>query len=105
MTRRRALLAAILAAALLLAVLVAPQASSSPDGLEKVAADEGFLERAEDHDLAGSPLAEYEVEGVDTATVSLAGVIGVVATFAVTTGALYAFGRRRRSAPTTAPGT
>lgn len=35
-----------------------------------MAGDEGFLETAEDHDLADSPLADYGVEGVDNARAS-----------------------------------
>ncbi|MFH1854041.1 MAG: PDGLE domain-containing protein, partial [Candidatus Omnitrophota bacterium] len=36
-----------LTAALILAFVVSPFAASSPDGLEKVAADNGFLEKGE----------------------------------------------------------
>src|SRR3546814_4253661 len=50
---------------LLLAAGVSQLASSEPDGLERVAEDEGFSDAAEEHDLAGSPLADYGVEGVD----------------------------------------
>ena len=55
-------------------------ASARPDGLERVAADKGFVERAQDHALADAPLAGYEVHGVDDARLSggLAGVVGVV---------------------------
>jgi hypothetical protein len=71
--------------ALVLAGVVSHYASSSPDGLNKVAEDKGFAATAEDHPLADSPLADYEVRGVDDGRVSggLAGVLGVVATFAV----------------------
>ncbi|HEY7660045.1 MAG TPA: PDGLE domain-containing protein [Actinomycetota bacterium] len=71
--------------ALGLAFFVAPQASSSPDGLEKVSIDEGFAETAEDHALADGPLADYGVEGVEDEGLStgLAGIIGVLITFGV----------------------
>jgi hypothetical protein len=70
------------AAAALLAGVVSFYASSSPDGLEKVAEDEGFLETAKDSAVANSPLADYGVSGVDSErlSVGLAGVIGIVVT-------------------------
>lgn len=60
-------------------------ASSSPDGLNKVAADTGFAATAEDHPLEDSPVAGYEVRGVSDGRLSggLAGVLGVIVTFAI----------------------
>jgi hypothetical protein len=60
-------------------------ASSDPDGLEKVAETEGFLDTAKDSAVSGSPLADYGVSGIDDArlSVGLAGVIGVIATAAI----------------------
>jgi cobalt/nickel transport protein len=57
-------------------------ASSSPDGLEKVAEDEGFLETAKDSAVSGSPLADYGVSGLDNErlSVGLAGLVGVLVT-------------------------
>jgi hypothetical protein len=74
-----------LAVALVLAFFVSPFASSQPDGLEKVAGDQGFLETAEDSAVAGSPLADYSTEGIDNERLStgVAGIIGVTVTFAV----------------------
>jgi len=96
--------------ALALAFLVSPEASSSPDGLEKVATDEGFIDEARDHDLADSPLADYGVEGVDDERLStgLAGVLGVAVTFVVMGGLLLlvrvANGRRSPGGPEPEPG-
>ncbi|MEU7113642.1 energy-coupling factor ABC transporter permease [Streptomyces sp. NPDC046182] len=86
-----------LTAALVLAGFVSFYASASPDGLEKVAADKGFDKNVEEHDAAGSPLADYGVKGIETARLSggLAGVIGVGATLAVGTGAFWLVRRRR----------
>jgi hypothetical protein len=77
--------------ALGLAFFVSPFASSSPDGLNKVAEDKGFIDTAEDHGLDDSPLAGYGVEGVDDESVSkgLSGIIGVAITFGI---ALLLFG-------------
>jgi hypothetical protein len=91
-----------LAVALLLAFLVSPQASSKPDGLEKVAIDQGFIDAAEGHDLAGGPLADYGVKGVDDPRLStgLAGVIGVATTFAFGLGLFGLVRRKSRATPT-----
>ena len=94
-----------LAVAAVLAIAISPWASSSPDGLERVAIDNGFEARATDHDLAASPLADYTAAGVDNerVTVSVAGVIGVALTFAATTGLVWWAARAlRRRRPVTA---
>ncbi len=71
--------------AIALALLVSPFASSSPDGLNKVAIDKGFDEQAEAHALDESPLAGYAVKNVDGERVSkgLSGLIGVLITFGI----------------------
>ena len=83
--------------AVTLATLVSPFASSSPDGLEKVAADKSLGTDVGDHALADGPLADYSVEGVDHERVGtgLAGLIGVAVTFAVGFGLLAAIRRVR----------
>jgi hypothetical protein len=103
-TRRNGFLVAGLLVALLLAGVVSGFASSSPDGLEKVAEDKGFLQTAEDSALADSPLAEYGVKGVEDERLStgLAGVIGVGITFAFGLG-LFALVRAGRSSDDVRP--
>ena len=70
---------------LFLAGVVSFYASSSPDGLEKVAGDIGFIETAKDHTNADGTLADYGVKGIDNerASVGVAGVIGVIGTAVV----------------------
>ncbi|MFF8958894.1 energy-coupling factor ABC transporter permease [Streptomyces sp. NPDC014894] len=87
-----------LAAALVLAGGVSFYASASPDGLEKVAADQGMDERVRDHAAADSPLADYGFGDLADArlSVGLAGVAGVGATVAVGTGLFHLTVRRRR---------
>ncbi|MGQ0617716.1 MAG: PDGLE domain-containing protein [Acidimicrobiia bacterium] len=95
-----AFIAAGLAVAMVLAVFVSPEASSKPDGLEKVAIDEGFIDTADDHALADLPTADYAVSGVDDERLStgLAGLIGVTATFLVA-GAVFVVLRRMGQPP------
>ncbi|MFJ8646102.1 energy-coupling factor ABC transporter permease [Streptomyces sp. NPDC093546] len=95
-----------LVTALALAGVVSFYASASPDGLEKVAADQGIDQKVEDHAAKDSPLADYGVSGVTNARLSggLAGTIGVGATVAVGTGVFWAVRRRRAEATAPASG-
>ena len=92
-----------------LATLVSGFASSSPDGLNKVAEDHGFAASAKEHLFENGPLAGYAVKGVnrDRLGTALAGLIGVLVTFGVGL-ALFALLRAMRSdhdrsEPTRAP--
>lgn len=85
---------AVTLGALAVAVAVAPWASSAPDGLERVAIDREFASLAGEHPLAWSPLADYELVGVDVTalSVALAGAVGVALTV-VALGAAERVGR------------
>jgi cobalt/nickel transport protein len=63
-------------------------ASSSPDGLEKVAQDQGFLSDAKDSVVTNSPLADYGVSGIDhdRISVGVSGLIGIAVTAAIAFG-------------------
>jgi hypothetical protein len=104
MTRRRtgALVVAGLLVALVLAGVVSYWASSSPDGLEKVAAEHGLDAQARDHDLE-TTFSDYSTAGVDDDrwSVAVAGVVGVGVTFAVFGGLTWVL-RRRTDASTRA---
>ncbi|WP_326766037.1 energy-coupling factor ABC transporter permease [Streptomyces sp. NBC_01591] len=92
-----------LVTALVLAGFVSYYASANPDGLEKVAADQGIDKKTEEHAAKDSPLADYGVKDVSNARISggLAGVIGVGATIVVGSGVFYVVRRRRTpDAPT-----
>jgi cobalt/nickel transport system permease protein len=82
-----------LALALLLAVL-SPIASANPDGLEYVAEQNGFLDRAQDPQYNIFP--DYTVPGIsnEQLTVIAAGIIGTVIVFGVAL--LVAHTRRKR---------
>ena len=92
-----------------LAMLVSGFASSSPDGLEKVAEDHGIAANARQHLFENGPLAGYAVKGVgnDRVGTAISGLIGVLVTFGIGL-ALFAAVRalrsgRDRSEPTRAP--
>ncbi|RZU54494.1 cobalt/nickel transport protein [Krasilnikovia cinnamomea] len=103
-------LAGGLLVALLLAGVVSNFASGSPDGLDATAregctvnADDEITggtcmaQQEQDHQMAGSPLADYGIRGIDNAYLStgLSGVAGVLITFAAG-GGLFWMARRRR---------
>lgn len=83
-------------ASLFLAGVVSFYASSSPDGLEKVAGDIGFIDSAKEHTNSDGALADYGVKGVENARLSTgaAGVIGVIATGAISTGLFFLIRRK-----------
>lgn len=91
--------------ALGLVIFVAPLANSDPDGLERVAEDQGFVSTARDTVTADSPLAGYGVAGVenDRRGTVVAGLIGTLLVFATGTGILVAV-RRRRAHPASKTG-
>ncbi|MFE5868556.1 energy-coupling factor ABC transporter permease [Streptomyces roseifaciens] len=97
----RRLWVAGVAVALVCAGGVSYYASTSPDGLEKVAHDKGIDSKAEEHAAKDSPLADYQVKDVADERISggLAGVIGVGATLAAGTAVFVVVRRRRGAAP------
>lgn len=84
--------------AFLLAGFFSGYASGSPDGLEKVAGDEGFLEAGKDSAASGSPLADYALRGIENERLAggLAGLIGVLLTIAFGTLVFYVVSRLAR---------
>ncbi|MBC7253134.1 MAG: PDGLE domain-containing protein [Actinobacteria bacterium] len=104
-----------------LALLVSPWASSAPDGLEKVAEDKGFLEKAEETDPAweSAPIPDYAVPGLTRETVdeetgevveeptkpatALAGFIGTVAIFLIAWGLALVLKKKKPEEAGTAP--
>jgi hypothetical protein len=91
-----------LAVAVGLASAVSPYASSSPDGLEKVAGDQAFLERGALHAVQEeSPAPDYAFAGVDDPRVAtgLAGFVGTLMVFGLGYGiAAVTRGHRPRAA-------
>jgi hypothetical protein len=96
--RRFTLLA--LAVAIVLATALSPLASSSPDGLERVAAQHGFGDRGRLAPVQErAPAPGYAFPGVDDRRLAtaLAGLAGALGVFALGTG-VVALVRRPRAA-------
>lgn len=84
---------------LLLAAGLSYYASSHPDGLEYVAEQVGFIDTADESGTAGSPLADYQAQGVDDERFSsgLAGFVGITVTGVIAYLLFWALRRRSRS--------
>jgi ABC-type Fe3+ transport system permease subunit len=85
-----------IAIAVLVVVLLAPLASTDPDGLERVAEDQGFIGQATN--LVSGLLGDYAIPGIGNETLStiLSGLLGI----ALVVGVLFLLGRlvaRRRT--------
>jgi cobalt/nickel transport protein len=94
--RTRTFVVVGLLASLLVAGGVSYYASSHPDGLEYVAEQVGFDDAAEDSATAGSPLADYQVRGVENDALSgaVAGVTGALVVLVLAAGLTYLVRRR-----------
>ena len=103
-TGTRKFLVVFLLAALLVAGVASYYASAHPDGLEYVAGEVGFLDKADDSPTANSPLADYSTKGVENDRVSggLAGVAGSLLVLVIA-GGLFRVLRRRDPAPARDP--
>lgn len=98
MSNKRFLVAGLLVA-LLIAGVVSYYASSSPDGLTRVAEDHGIAATEERHSAEDSPLGGYTTKGVADPRLAggLAGVLGVTIVLLLAGGVAFAV-RRRDSA-------
>lgn len=81
----------VLLVALLIAACLSPLASSSPDGLERVATDLGFIDKGEGDPAIKSPFPDYLFPGIENEALATAtaGVAGTLVTF----GAMYGLAR------------
>lgn len=87
-----------LAVAVGLAVGISPYASSSPDGLERVAKDKGFVDDGRLHSLQDdSPIPGYAFPGIGDPRLAtaLAGFTGTLLVALAGFGGAYAVRRRR----------
>ncbi|MGV0792662.1 PDGLE domain-containing protein [Mycolicibacterium sp. XJ1819] len=108
MSRRWSFWIAFAAASLLIAGVVSYFASADPDGLDSTTlrgcevvqtADgeeltgECIAQHTTEHAMADTPLADYAIAGRD-GTVGAAGVVGVLVTLALASGAFWVIARR-----------
>jgi hypothetical protein len=86
----------MLVVALALAGVVSNYASSEPDGLNRVAADQGFSDRETRNAAEDSPLAGYEAEGIGEPSLArgVAGVVGALVVLLLAGATTYAVRRR-----------
>ena len=84
-----------LAVAIGLGTAFSPLASSSPDGLEKVAAQQGFLDRGRPAAVQ-APAPDYAFPGIEDAhlATALAGFAGTLVVFVLGTGVVAVVRRR-----------
>ena len=94
--KQRTFLVLGLLACLVIAGIGSYYASSHPDGLEFVAESTGFGDSAEDSAVSDSPIADYQVTGVDDQRLSggLAGLLGVGIMALLSTGLFWLVRRR-----------
>ena len=88
----------------LLITFFSPFASSEPDGLEKVAENEGFIKEAEDAPY--EVIADYVLPWVDNEDLGtiLGGIIGVLIVAAITLAAAFVLWRLRVAQRSTSGG-
>ncbi|MBI4834238.1 MAG: PDGLE domain-containing protein [Planctomycetes bacterium] len=82
---------------LVLAILLSPFASSSPDGLEKVGEDKGFIEKA--HSFLTGLIPDYVFPGVSDEKIAtaIAGGLGVLVVFGITYLLMLVISKRDKS--------
>ena len=82
--------------ALSLAVFISPFASPWPDGLERVAEDEGFIELAQTQPVISSPVPDYTWPGIrdERLATSIAGLVGTLFVCGLGLGLGYLLRRR-----------
>ncbi len=95
--KRWAVPAVILAVALAIAGVLSHFASSSPDGLERVAEDQGFSERAQPQPGHLEVMPDYEVPGAEGSVLgnTAAALAGTLIVFALSLSIGWALRRRR----------
>lgn len=96
--RTRLFLVVALATAVALGTLLSPYAAASPDGLERVAIDNGFGDAGRTAAIQeSSPIADYAFPGIGDQRVAtaLAGFAGTLALFALAYGVALAARRVR----------
>ncbi len=86
---------------LIIAGVVSFYADPNPDGLERVAEDQGFIEDAADSANAEIFASDYGIAGVEDErlSVGLAGLLGIVVMVVIGFGLFWLLGRGKKSTP------
>lgn len=94
--RRKDILMGLMVA-LFIALFLSPFTSHWPDGLERVAADKGFLDKGEGKEIIAAPLPDYKVPGWkdEKRAVSLSGALGVLMMFGIGVGVAILIKRQK----------
>lgn len=85
-----------LAAAVALVLFISPFASSSPDGLEKVAEDKGFIQKGRQPVWTHALMPDYQLPPMGKNSGLLAGVAGTLLTFGAAFGIAFAMAKRKK---------
>jgi cobalt/nickel transport protein len=87
-----------LAMSLLVAFLMSPFASPWPDGLERVAKDQGFLEKGEGPPVFAAPIPDYTFPGIGNRewATATAGLVGTLLMFGIGWGIAAILKKRKR---------
>lgn len=93
MSYRYFILGGLLVAAAL-AFFISPFASSSPDGLEKVAEEKGFIEKGRQPVWTHAPMPDYQVPLTGRKPGALAGVAGTLLVFGIAFGIAVAISKK-----------
>lgn len=83
-------------AAIALALVISPLTSSSPDGLEKVAEDKGFLKKGGQPVWTHAILPDYQLPSMGKKSGLLAGIAGTLLAFGAAFGIAFALVKRRK---------
>ncbi len=102
--KRRDLLVGLMLA-LFVALFLSPFASHRPDGLERVATDQGFLKKGEGKEVIAAPLPDYKVPGWknEKLAASLSGALGVLMVFGIGYGVAILIKKGKRKNETRIP--
>ena len=88
-----------IAIAIFMACVLSLFASPEPDGLERVAEDQGFLGKAEGQEVIHAPMPDYVMPGIENEQLAavLAGLVGVLIILGVTLGWTKILKNKRKS--------
>lgn len=86
--------------ALFVGVILSPFASSWPDGLEKVAEEHGFIQKASEKPIAPAPMPDYAMPGIEGSwSTSAAGFVGTLIVYFAGYGMAKVLAKKKTAIP------